>query len=316
MAHLTIKDLSKRNNMELFIEHIEKKKSFLNDRTNKKVFVGRKNKKEHEKIVEMLKTKGIEAFRYKKSMVLPTIDGGSILLTHLHKSAVFGGVKSTTHIEDRELDNLNRHIENIKKKESSLYVDIKANGKIYHITHAVSVKGTPKADWNLVDIDGNNVVFISHKDGRKATDFQQWGGVTDPIIKSHREVVNFGNDIKQMLKENDLKSFPRATTIGREIKDMKLKQMAMYGYAFKSGIEGGNINNCDLLVQGNVSLVKSNNYYVIKAHHVVNRGVIPNDKTYVPILVGMFRRGRKSFNIQDLRAGIWPAGGRRISQWI
>ena len=84
-----------------------------------------------------------------------------------------------------------------------------------------STPGTPKSDFHLVDINGNEIVWISHKDGKTAKDFQQWGGISqakEPSVYSNEEVQTFVKDLKTAYPNG----LPRETTLFRKIKNKQL----------------------------------------------------------------------------------------------
>tara|TARA_Y100000766_G_scaffold151574_2_gene130257 strand:+ start:1712 stop:2731 length:1020 start_codon:yes stop_codon:yes gene_type:complete len=118
-----------------------------------------------------------------------------------------------------------------------------------------------KADYVIEDTNGNKVIYISHKKGKTAKDFQQFGGVSSKsgsksdknCICDHSEVKDF---LKKAIKHHN----------GKKIK------YAIYGFLFDKNLVGKSVFGpdysvtnpnfgpefCQLVVQGKPSLKKSN----------------------------------------------------------
>ena len=68
-----------------------------------------------------------------------------------------------------------------------------------------STPGTPKSDFHFLDLEGKEIVWMSHKDGSKASDFQQWGGISKnvPNTHNHKETKEFLGDLKENFEDGD-----------------------------------------------------------------------------------------------------------------
>jgi hypothetical protein len=125
-------------------------------------------------------------------------------------------------------------LDKLKKEHGA--VRILLSDKFYQKSQATAiiiekfdkVDGTPKADFKIVDEDSEPFIFISHKDGKTAKDFQQYGGISDSKIFNHPEVVAFVEKMKSI--NIDFSELPVG---GREfaviIKDPKLAAMSIFG---------------------------------------------------------------------------------------
>src|ERR1700747_3411216 len=191
--------------------------------------------------------------------------GGVHKLSDFVKNKDFGGKGegAGTAKEDAALASLKEQIADAKKKDGTATLKIKIGSKTYDVFDAVTTPGTPKSDFHLIDIDGKEVAWLSHKDGRTEKDFQQWGGMSqrsEPKIFMHKEVQKFIKDISEIYP----KGLPNATTISRKIKDLKLKNMSVYGNEY-----GGSFSrqNVPLMLQGSIELKKSGKSYQITAYH-------------------------------------------------
>lgn len=231
-------------------------------------------------------------------------------LTDFVKNAEFGGkgAGSGTAKEDIALKELNDQIKAALVKEGRPEIQVKIGNKVYPCAMAVSTPGTPKSDFHLVDTNGKEVAWISHKDGSRARDFQQWGGLSrskEPKLANHSETQAF---ISELLKiyPNGL---PNATTLGRGIKDKKLKMMSVYGNEFGQQFSRQNVT---LMLQGQVKLNKVGNYYTITATHThINGEDMTGD--YEPIFMAVYKGDRSDFGVKGTRIVIAPAGSRKIS---
>jgi hypothetical protein len=214
--------------------------------------------------------------------------------------------------EMREVENINNQLYEIMGKTGKKSVKISINNNYYNISKAGKIEGTVKADLALYDPNGNEVVWISYKDGTGAKAFQQWGGMTEEVIQNHPEVQTF---IKQ-LQDKYKGVMPNATTIAKKIKDKKLKNYSVYGVDFK--IAGKNLGrqNVSILLQGNIKLKKgsANSYEFTSSHVNYNGDNLTAD--YTPVMMAVYKGDRSQFGLKGARFTIQPLGSRRITEWI
>ena len=240
-------------------------------------------------------------------------DGNEYKLSDLEKSAEFGGkgAGSGTLKEDIELQRLIKQLNDIRKKQKTGTVPIEVGGKTgktFNVADAITTPGTPKSDFHLVDDNGTEVVWISHKDGRTARDFQQWGGISktrEPTIFSHPETQSFINDLKKTYPDG----LPRRTTLYRKIKDDKLKNFSVYGNQY--GNEEGR-QNVSILIQGPVKLQKSGNVYKFVSNHVHYNGEKMTGD-FEPVLTAIYKGDRNDAGVKGTRIVIMPIAGRKMT---
>lgn len=236
--------------------------------------------------------------------------GGVYSLKDIVKNKEFGGKGEGggTVKEDRALAELKKQLEAAKKKEKSATIPIRMGGKTYQVYDVRSTNGTPKSDFHFEDIDGKEILWMSHKDGKTERDFQQWGGVSyskEPAINQHRETQQFIKDMKALYP----KGIPPATTVARKIKDPKLKSMSVYGNEFGRAFGQQNVNIC---LQGDVVLKKEGKFYTVNAYHAhLNGEQLRNG--YEPVFMAIYKGDRDSEGIKGARLGISPLGCRKIS---
>jgi hypothetical protein len=235
--------------------------------------------------------------------------GQEIKLSHLAKTKEFGGQadspKSTTHIEEAEIESIRKQLSDIRKKTKESTVPIKIKNTVYQVADIQKTPGTPKSDFHFLDIDGKEIVWMSHKDGSKPTDFQQWGGVskTVPNVHRHKETQQFLSQIK----ENFPEGLSPKTNIVKDIKDNIIKAKSVYGDDYRVSSRNYGQDNVTLVLQGPVKLKKVGQYYVIDANHVHTNGQ-KMGAGYDPVFNANYRQGRGQ-PVANARAGVWPEAG-------
>lgn len=232
--------------------------------------------------------------------------GKSVKLSALAKTSEFGGMAdkkfSTTHIEEKEIISIRQQLIEIKKKTKKSTVPIKVKSTIYDVYDILKTPGTPKSDFHFLNIKGEEIVWMSHKDGSKATDFQQWGGISKnvPNTHNHKETKEF---LKE-LKDNFKTGLPPASNVVKTIKDNVLKNKSVYGDNFKQGGRQYSRDNVQLVLQGPVKIIKKSFYYEIDANHIHTNGEILKGE-YEPTFTAQYRSDRND-PIPHSRSSIWP----------
>jgi hypothetical protein len=232
--------------------------------------------------------------------------GKPVKLVQLAKTSEFGGLadkkKSTTHIEEKEIISIRKQLTDIKKKTKKPTVKFKIKNQFYEVYDIEKTPGTPKSDFHFLDIKGNPIVWMSHKDGNKPSDFQQWGGIskTVPNTHKHKETQEF---IEQ-LKETFPSGLERATNVVKDIKDKNLKNKSVYGDEFQQSGRKYNQNNVQLVLQGTVKILKKGSYYEVEANHIHENGETLKGE-YEPTFTAQYR-GDRGAPVPHSRASIWP----------
>ena len=204
--------------------------------------------------------------------------------------------------EDLVLNNLEDQVKALLLQNDVEYITIDINGYSQKIDNIKSTPGTPKSDFNFT-YKGKPVLFISHKAGKKASDYQQYGGTTCKSGKDvchHEEVEEFIAQIKDMYPDG----MPPGKSLWKRIRDPELKKLSLYGMDY--GKEYG-VDNVNAFYQGNMTIVpSSDDTYELKAHHVVYNGDIP-EGSYEPVLYARYSGSRGgNHGIKDLRTSISP----------
>ena len=241
-------------------------------------------------------------------------DGRTIRLSGLEKTSEFGGKGAgfSTRDEDAALVTINDMVAKMLNGNSE--VDLVIGDKTVKVAKFVSTPGTPKSDFHAVDASGNEVAWLSHKKGSKAKDFGQWGGMSDREMKivyanmpeAKEEILKFAKDVIDKYPDG---AIPRATTLARKITNGKLRGIAIYGNGF--GGERGQ-QNVDLILQGD-PVFKGNKLIATGSAHSNGQRL---DGEFEPVLMAMYKGDRDNFGVKGARFSIYPAGGRKISEWI
>jgi hypothetical protein len=204
--------------------------------------------------------------------------------------------------ENLAIEDLTQQISSLVASGNGDHIILDINGNKQKIDGIKSTPGFPKSDFEFT-YKGKSVLFISHKAGTTAKDYQQYGGTTcasGQNVCAHPEVVSFADKIKSMWPE-----MPPGKSVYRKIKDPLLKKYSLFGSDFGKPFGA---NNVDALYQGHMKLIpiSAPNEYVIKAAHVTFNGDVPSGP-YEPILYGRFSGSRGgNHGVKNLRTGILP----------
>ena len=303
MASLSPGELFKYDwRREIFLKKYKNKEPFDLVDGSKKVFIPNKE------IIGIVE-RGVNPSALTK-LGLVTSDGNIYAFSKLEKTKEFGGKGAGfgTTKEDIELTSLQEQILALKSKLKSATVPIRVGNKTYNIAGAASTPGTPKSDFHLVDNDGKECVWISHKDGKTAKDFQQWGGMTEAAIKNMPEIKKFAKDVFDKFDG----AIPRATTVARKIKDPRLKNLSVYGVDYGKSLGQQNVS---ILIQGPVKLILFGKSYKFASNNIHLNGE-PITGEFEPVLMAIYKGDRNNFNVRGARFAIQPLGSRKITEMI
>jgi len=248
-------------------------------------------------------------------LVKGNIDDKDVTLNSnkLKKTASYGGrgAGSGTKVEDAALADA---VFGLNKLNDGKAVDISFNGVIYNdIVTATTVPKTPKADFSFDNSEGERVIYLSHKAGSKARDFQQYGGVT--AIANHPEVESFVSAVKENLQDPNQMEPGRG--FRRKVEDPELIRKVVYGLDFQSK-ENYGINNVQGLLQGPLKFTKISKentdepIYELSSNHTILNPNLPEGEYEAYFYVTM-RRNRNQFGIKDARFGVYTEAFKRNS---
>ena len=205
--------------------------------------------KKDNSIIECLKSQDLKKFNLIKEQ-LCDVNGNKVKLSELGKTLVFGGLgigNSREMLEQRVIKKLNDEIVPIAP------IIISANQKwIFDVVGARKSKQHVRSDIELFNSDDESVIWISHKSGKTAEDFQQWSGVKQ--LMQHAEVKNFIWSVNYWLEKHN--NNIQGTILTRHIYDNNLKLQSVYGMEYNSQYYG--VHNVNCVIQGDITLKKSN----------------------------------------------------------
>jgi len=242
------------------------------------------------------------------NVVFKDSSGNTYKFNDIAKTAEFGGkgAGAGTTKEDAELKSLQNQIIAEIEKSSKATITIDVNGTKHEITAAVTTPGTPKSDFHLLDTEGNEVVWVSAKDGKSAKDHQQWGGMSkrkEPDIFKHKETKSFISDLKKEFPDG----LPNTITLYRKIKDKTLQKKSIYGNQYGKSLGRQNVS---IVLQGPIKLSGQK----LTANHVLYNGEDIKGG-YEPVLMAMYKGpDRNDAGVKKTRLSIYPIEGRKTIQ--
>lgn len=261
-------------------------------------------------IIKAIKTENRSVLLTNK---LITTDSRQVSLAEIKKTQEFGGKDSRfgVRLEDAEITSLNSQLDQLRSQLASPVIPLRFKNKTYEVYDVISTPGTPKSDFHFRDIDGRDVLWVSHKAGRSARDFQQWSGMTESVIKSHPEVNRFIKKIQDLFP----KRMPNATTVARAIKDSRLMNHSVYGINYGGGYGINNVNWC---IQGSAQItpIGRNGNFTLIGSTMTHQNGDPIYDSYAPTLMAMYKGDRDNFNVKGARFAIQPRDSRSVSLWI
>lgn len=299
-------DLTKRggDRLGIFLDKIKIGSEFL---TTKGLAVV--DKKQHKLLSTSMQTTGFSALLEAK---VNSIKVDLKYPSDFYKTPDFGGkgAGSGTAAEDLFLTKFRDEIEKVLAETKSPYVKVRLGNKrtvkvsSVEKTSSAGFQRDPKSDFTLLDENGNAVGWLSHKAGRKASDFQQYGGLSEQIFSNNAGVKKFMKDLIKMYP----KGLPSGVSAYRIVKDEDVIKRSVYGIDY--GKQPGP-QNVDEFHQGQIKLTKKGTFYVLESVHKGNNGDIPTDD-YQAIYFARYTsdRGARVANefLGNARVGVFPIG--------
>ena len=245
-------------------------------------------------------------------LVKGNIDDKDVTLNtnQLKKTKDYGGrgAGSGTRVEDAALADA---VFGLNKLDEGKPVNILFNDVVYSdITTATTVPKTPKADFSFNDSEGNRKIFVSHKAGSTAKDFQQYGGVT--AIADESEVQSFVEAVKNALQ--DPNQMEPGKGFRRKVNSPEIIRKTVYGLDYQPKKDYG-INNVQGLLQGPLTFEETKNskgekIFKLDSNHTILNPDLPEGDYEAYFYVTM-RRNRNQFGIKDARFGIYTEAFKR-----
>lgn len=237
---------------------------------------------------------------------IKTSTGSEIKLSDLGKTGEFGGggKGAGTAAEDRALGDLRKKLLAILEKERVPFIMLDVGGKVVHASDVVTTPGTPKSDFHIIDPQGKEVAWISHKDGTTAKAYQQYGGLTElnTLFPGHPEIQAFINDAKVVSGG----TFNPSESYMRPLVDKEIMKASVYGIDYRKATGRQHVN---MLCQGTMNIKKAGTNYKLTSVHDMASGHLPTQEYRCMLFV---RKGdRSNFGIANARFMVAPAAIRR-----
>lgn len=246
------------------------------------------------------------------SLKVKTSKGQLTIPKDFLKTGEFGGKGQGSGVaaETLAMNYFNENLNKILKKEGIPYIKIRINGRTVKCAQMVKTEGKykgrePKSDMTLVDETGKSVAYISHKAGRTAKDYQQYGGLSYPQYESNKDIKSF---MTAVLKERP-DGLQSGDSFYRPVKDKTLVAEAMYGPEYSSNKPS--ISNVDEFHLGNMDLIgKGQGPYKIESVHKGTNGEMPTGEFEAVFFIRFqARRGDAragGVTVPNARVGIFP----------
>lgn len=226
------------------------------------------------------------------------------------KTGEFGGrgQGSGTSAETMAMNYFNKNLDELLSKLRVPEIDLKINGRTVKCAQMVKTEGKyqgrePKSDMTIVDSKGKAQAYISHKAGRTAKDYQQYGGLSYKQYANNKDIKSF----MEAVRDANPEGLSSGQSYYRDVTDKLLIREAMYGPKYG---DQPSISNVDEFHLGNMNLVKKGKEYIIESVHKGTNGDIP-DKTYKAIFFIRYQANRGDARaagvvVKNARVGIFP----------
>ena len=228
-------------------------------------------------------------------------------------------------------------------------VTIKIGGRIFpnvvqviEVPEKITQNGVeiaPIADFALLNRNGKEVAFLSHKMGDQTEHFRQYTGVGEKYrlnINAHPEMKAFKSvykrwigeigDVKRItrnvweklseerqnrLKLNEVvRILPYNWIAAKVINSMDLKKMSMFGHETFASERG--LNAVDFVIQGDISFeeIEPGIWKLKSAHRAAHDSTLEKmPETYTPVITVRYASDRDDEGFPFSRVGIYPKAG-------
>ena len=285
---MTITDFRKNENRVLtFLEKIKSGETFGTVNKGSKVTIAIE---EYDEVMVFLQADGGKFPAARSSTYVKTSNGRLKIPNDFTKTGDLGGggKGSGYAAETLAMNDFNKKLETLLMYlgKSSVPLIVGKPLRTVECAKMVKTEGNyngkdPKSDMTIVDVSGKPVAYISHKAGRNASSYQQYGGVSKAALPStyhnNSEIKSFMDKVLELKPEGLLPT----NSFYRKIKDKKLASISVYGPKFGQ-LPG--ISNVDEFHLGNMNLyAKTAKKYIIQSiHKGTNGAALTGD--YTPIL--------------------------------
>lgn len=281
----------------------------------------------------------LDASTYASNSKLGTVAKFALLIAAKHPENITAQEDKTEKQETEETIRTIQAIKSLLEDMENDHIKIVLGSQEFKVDGFRQIDGRPKADMAFT-YKNKDQIYVSHKLGTKAADFQQYGGIVNDLgysKNSRKSKVIKGASagyIDRFLTNLDLildkvhglepddkgmysfKKTAKGTNYAVPITDDNIAGLVMFGKDFNSGTLG--LDNVHILVDGNIILnsVGEGNAYVIDgSYHTMTNPIVkgskdkfPTKAPYQPMLFAMrsSAQGLNQGGFKDARVVIWP----------
>lgn len=296
---LTPSELHKRSNLDIFINKVQAGTTFLTT-DGRQVRI----KNDPDTI------KKIRNDEWPPRQPLPLDPTGTISWMGLQKTPEFGGRGPEDHLkqEIKAMGSLTQQLEALKQDSPS--IRLRVGGFVVDAASVVNTPGTPKSDFHVLDPQGREVAWISHKDGTPASPkkFGQWGGLSRFWYSDDAgtEVANFVKAVRNKFPDGLPKGH---TAVMAPIKQHHLRMCSVYG--FKFGKQQFGRHNVTTVLQGPPEIVADGDVWRLTALAEWPNGTDVTSE-YTPVFCARYASDRNDCGIPHTRLTFYPLMGRKF----
>lgn len=260
-----------------------------------------------------------------------------ILLIFLYKILIIDRTRIYTESDKTEKQESAETIRTIHQINNLMsdkgYLDIILHNNIIRIDGFRQLDGRPKADMSFT-YKGKDVIYVSHKLGSCAGNFQQYGGLSNDLgytknkrISSivtgdqHLEILNFLENVDHISHKlgakcvdnmYDIGSLKKGNNFAKKLENIELSKMCMFGNEYQYGAL--NENNVHIIIDGNIQFIKEQDCYRVDGtYHTMINPIITeyfeiDNEIYSPMIFVMrsSAQGLNQGGFINARVVIWP----------
>ena len=264
-----------------------------------------------------------------------------LIYNKLNPDLIKSVVDTTTQAEDGQTIKTSGDLKVLTQKHGT--IKIKMGKELYEIDGFSQVAGVPKADM-VFTLENKEVIYVSHKLGKFAGNFQQYGGITRDLqfknrhskLKGTKEITDFLNTVENIAlqcgasidKKHGFVDFSSKTMEKKEANNFAMKldkdkervfNLCAYGKDFDTGNFGK--NNCQILIDGDIEFkhIEENIYELAGSYSTHFNPTINGikkhnlEKLYTPYIVitQSKSQGLTQGGFAGARVYVWP--GNKIA---
>jgi hypothetical protein len=285
---LTPVELSKRNNLQTFINKIAKGEEFETvDGSAAKI-------KPDPDLLNDLSKRQFPAR-------LPVEPEGFITFGKIKKTKEFGGepAGNRERIEQVQIQEISDQLE--RAKAGSTFINLIVGDRTVNAASVEKTPGQAKSDMTILDETGKSVAWVSLKGHRF-----RWGGWTH--LKDNPEISAW---IKRIISETGNTLDP-GQSYGLHISE-NLANRIIYGKNFGSTERG--VSNVDCVLVGDPKINSSAEGFILTSSTVYKNGDSPKD-SHAPYLVIRYMQGRTDAGFVNARAETNTVDEKRKIKWL